>query len=90
MEQLSVGSSSDLVDYGGFQVDKDGPGDVLTGSGLAEEGVKGVITASDSLVTGHLAIRLDPVLQTVQFPTGVADLDTGLANMDGDTFTHFD
>jgi len=28
------------------------------------------------------------VLQAVQLPAGVTDLDTGLADMDGDTFTH--
>jgi hypothetical protein len=60
---------------------------VLAGSSLAEEGVKGVITASNGFVTGHLTIRLDPVLQAVQLPAGIAHLDTGLTDMDGDTFT---
>lgn len=60
---------------------------MLAGSSLAEEGVEGVITASNGLVTGHLAIRLDSVLQTVQLPAGISDLDTGLANVDRDTFT---
>ncbi len=54
---------------------------------LAEKGVEGIVPTTDGLVTGHLAIRLDPVLQTVQLPTGIAHLDTGLANMDADTFT---
>ena len=53
---------------------------------LAEKGVEGIVPTTDGLVTGHLAIRLDPVLQTVQLPTGIAHLDTGLANMDADTF----
>ena len=60
---------------------------MLASSGLAEEGVEGVITTSDGLVTGHLAIGLDSVLQAVQLPAGVTDLDTGLSNMDRDTLT---
>jgi hypothetical protein len=28
------------------------------------------------------------VLEAVQFPAGVTDLDTGLTNVDGDGFTH--
>jgi hypothetical protein len=28
------------------------------------------------------------VLETVKLPAGVTNLDTGLADMDGDTFTH--
>ena len=54
---------------------------------LTEEGVEGVISTSNGLVTGHLAIRLDTMLQTVQLPAGIANLTTGLANMDTDTLT---
>ena len=60
---------------------------MFPGPGLAEEGVEGVIATPNCLVTGHLTIRLDPVFQTVQFPAGIADLHSGLAEMDGDTFT---
>ena len=51
---------------------------------LAEEGVEGVIATTNSLVRGHLAIRLDAVLQAVQLPAGIAHLDSGLAHMDTD------
>ena len=60
---------------------------MFASSSLAEEGVEGVVSPSDGLVTGHLAIRLDPVLQTIQLPAGIAHLDSGLADMDGDAFT---
>jgi hypothetical protein len=60
---------------------------VLASAGLAEEGVEGVIATSDGLVRGHLAIRLDAVLQAVEFPAGVTDLDFGLADVDRDAFT---
>ena len=35
-----------------------------TGTGLGEEGVEGIITTTDGFVGGHLAIRLDTVLET--------------------------
>ena len=70
------------TNYSWLEIDKDSTGNVLASSGLAEEGVEGIITTSDGLVRGHLAIRLDSVLQTVQLPAGVAHLDSGLAGMD--------
>merc|ERR1712179_553120 len=68
VEKLTVGSGTDLINYGWLQIDEDGTGYVLASSGLTEEGVEGIITTSDGLVRGHLAIRLDSVLQTVQLP----------------------
>jgi len=56
--ELPVGSRADLVTDGGLKIDKDGTGDMLSGSGLGEEGVEGIITTTDSLVRGHLAVRL--------------------------------
>ena len=54
---------------------------------LTEEGVEGVVSSPNSLVTWHLAIRLNAVFQTVELPAGIADLDTSLANVDGDAIT---
>ena len=54
---------------------------------LTEEGVEGVVPSPNSLVTWHLAIRLNAVFQTVELPAGIADLDTSLANVDGDALT---
>jgi hypothetical protein len=79
--------STVLTDDSGLQIDEDGTGNVLASAGLAEEGVEGVVTTADGLVGGHLAIRLDAVLQAVQFPAGIADLDTSLADVDGDALT---
>jgi len=36
----------------------------------------------------HLAVWLDAVLQAVELPAGVADLASGLADVDGDCLTH--
>ena len=60
---------------------------MLAGACLGEEGVEGVVTTTDSLVRGHLTIRLDAMLEAVQLPAGIAHLDTSLANMDRDTLT---
>ena len=54
---------------------------MLASASLAEEGVEGVITAADGLVRGHLTVRLNAVLQAVQLPARIADLDTGLTNV---------
>ncbi len=60
---------------------------MLSSSSLTEEGVEGIISTSESLVTGHLSIRLDPMFQAVKLPAGIANLDTSLTNVDGDTLT---
>ena len=61
---------------------------MLASSCLTEEGVEGVISSPNGLVTWHLAIRLDAMFQAVELPAGIADLDTSLANVDGDALTH--
>lgn len=71
----------------GFQVNKDGPGNVLPSPSLTKEGCEGVIVASNGLVGRHLAVRLDTVFQAVELPAGVAHLDTSLAHVDRDAFT---
>ena len=45
---------------------------------LGEEGVEAVVSAPHSLVRRHAAIRLNAVLQAVELPASVANLDTGL------------
>jgi len=50
VEELSVGSGSNFIDDGGFEVEEDASGDVLSCSGLAEECIEGIITASNGLV----------------------------------------
>ena len=90
MEQLTVGSGTDLIDDGGLQIDEDGPGDVFASTSLGEEGVESIITTTDGLIGGHLTIRLDTVLQAVQLPAGVTDLDTGLTDVNAEGFTHFE
>ena len=72
---------------GGLQVRKKGPGDMFPGPCLAEESVEGVVSSADGLVGGHLTVRLDTVLQAVEFPAGITDLDASLSEMNWDTLT---
>jgi len=89
VKQLAVGPSTNLIDYGRLQVDKDGSRHVFASASLAEEGVERVVTPTDRLVTRHLTVGLDAVFQAVQLPTGIAHLHSGLADMYGNTLTHF-
>jgi len=82
MEELTVGSRSDFIHNSRLKVDEDSSWNVFTSSSFAEESVEGIVSASDGFVAGHLTIRLDSMLQTVQLPARVSDLDTGLANVD--------
>jgi len=82
VEERAVSAGTDFIDHSGFQIDKDGAGDVLSRAAFGEESVERVINASDGLVTWHLAIRLDTVLQAVQLPASITDLNSGLANVD--------
>jgi hypothetical protein len=88
VEKLSVGSSSDFINDSWLQVKEDASWHVLSSTGLREEGVEGIITTSDGLVRGHLAIRLDSVLKAEELPAGVAALHTGLTKMDDDDLAH--
>ena len=61
---------------------------MLARVGLPKEGVEGVIGLTDGVVIRHHAVGLDAVLKAVELPTGIAHLDPGLANVDGNAFSH--
>ena len=88
MEQLSVGSGSNFIDDGWFEIEEDSSWDVFTSTSLGEEGVESIVTTTDRFIRWHLTVRLDSVLEAVQFPAGVAHLDAGLAHVERDGFTH--
>ena len=90
VEELSVGTGTDLIDDGGFEIEEDATGDVLASTSLGEEGVESIITTTDSLVRGHLTIRLDTVFEAEKFPAGVTNLDTGLTDVNRNDFSHCD
>ena len=82
VEELSVGSGSDLIDDSWLEIKEDGSWDVLASTGLREEGVESIITTSNGLVRWHLTVWLDSVLEAEKLPACVTDLDTGLTNVD--------
>jgi len=88
MEELSVGSGSDLIDNGWLEIEEDSSWDVLTSTSLGEEGVESVVTTTDGFIGWHLTIRLDTVLEAEKLPAGVTNLDTGLTDVDGNDFSH--
>jgi hypothetical protein len=88
VEQLAISASTDFIDDGRLKVDEDSTRDVLACTSLREESVEGVVTDTDGFVRGHLTVGLDAMLKAVELPATIADLDTGLACMDGDDFTH--
>jgi hypothetical protein len=89
MEKLSVSTSSYFIDDSRFEIEEDGSGDVLTSTSFGEEGVESIITTTDGLVRWHLTIRLDTMLTAEEFPTGVTDLDTTLADVNRNNFSHW-
>lgn len=76
-----------LTDHCWLKVDKDGTWHIFPSASLTEEGGEGVVVATDRLVAGHLSVRLDAMLQTVELPAGVAHLNARLAHMNGDALT---
>jgi hypothetical protein len=85
VEQLAVGTGTDFVNDGRFQIKKDRTWNVFTGTGFRKKcTVRIVVGIVIIAVTDgwFLTVRLNAVFQTEQFPTGVPQLDTGLADMD--------
>ena len=82
MVELTVGTNSGLVNDSGLQVNKDSSWNMFSTAGFGEESLEGVV--SKSLIRGHTSVRLDTMLQAVQLPTSIANLATGLSDMNGD------
>lgn len=83
-----VGASVNFTGDSGLQIRIYSHGHILVSTDLAEAGVEGVISFPSGFVTWHMVIRLDAVFQTVELSAGIANLDTRLAQVDGDAFTH--
>jgi len=90
VEQLSIGTGTNLINDCRLEIEEDSAGDVLASTSLGEEGVESIITTTDGLVGGHLTVRLDAVLEAEELPAGVTDLNTGLTDVDRNNFSHCD
>jgi len=88
VEQLSVGSGSNLIDNSWFEIEEDSSWDVFTSTSLGEEGVESIVTTTDGFIGWHLTVWLDSVLEAEKLPAGVTDLDTGLTDVNGNDFSH--
>ena len=77
----------ELTNYRGFQIHEDSTRYVFPSTSLTEESVEGIVSTSNGLVTGHLSVGLNSMLQAIQLPTGVTDLTTSLSDVDGDALT---
>jgi len=63
---------------------------VLASTSLGEEGVERIITTTDGLVTWHLTIWLDAVLEAEKLPACVTNLNATLAKVQAKDFTHLE
>ena len=90
MEELSVGTGSNLINDGWLKIEHNGSWDVLTSTSLGEEGVESVVTTTDGLIGWHLTVWLNSVLEAEKLPACVTDLDTGLTDVDGNDFSHYE
>jgi hypothetical protein len=90
VEELAVSASADLIDHSGLQIEHDRAGNVLASTGLGEEGVEGIILNANGLVGWHGSIGLNAMFQAEELPAGITGLDTRLAEMEADNFTHLD
>lgn len=59
VEELSVCSSPHFINHSGLEIYKNGTRDMLPSTSFTEKGVKCIISSANSLITWHLAIRLD-------------------------------
>ena len=81
VEELSVGTGSDLVNDGWFEIEEDTSWDMFSSTSLREEGVESIITSSNGFVRWHLTVWLNTVLKAEEFPAGVTNLDTSLTDV---------
>lgn len=66
VEELAVGPSPDFINDCWLKIYKDSTRYMLPSTSLTEEGVEGVITPTNGLVTWHLSIRLQGDRKDIQ------------------------
>ena len=86
MEELPIGAGPNLVNNCGLKVKEKRTRYKFTSSSLREEGSKIVIFR---MIQRHLPIRGDPMLKAKELPTGIANLNASLSNMQIDDLSHW-
>jgi len=89
VEECPVGTSPNLVDDIGFKIDVKGTGNVFATSRLRKESRKPAIVLRWRSFD-DTAVRTQAVLEGVEFPASVTDLDTSLTDVKGNDFSHFE
>jgi len=89
MVQAAVRTSANLIDNAGLKINKDRARDELSAAGLAEESAQGISLMLCCMLLVQHTIRTDAVLKAEKLPGGVAGLNTSLANMNHNAFSHF-
>ncbi|PWU95536.1 hypothetical protein C3747_266g55 [Trypanosoma cruzi] len=90
VEKLAVRPRADLVHHRRLQVEEHRARHVLASAGLREERVERVVLHTNRLVGRHRTVGLDTVLQTEQLPARIANLATGLTDVNANRLTHLE
>jgi len=61
---------------------------VLASTSLREEGVERIVATTNGLITWHLTIWLNAVLEAEKLPASITNLDTTLAKVQAEDLTH--
>jgi len=80
--ELTVLSGTDRVTNSWLEIDHDGTRYMLATLGLREEGIEGSVLNTNGLITWHLTIFLDSVLEAVELPATVTYGKTGLSDVE--------
>ena len=85
VEEGAVSTGTNFIDGGGFQIQKDATGDEFSRTSLREKGIVGVVVGVIEIVVRgglwFLAVWLNTVFQTEQFPTCITKLNPGLSDV---------
>ena len=82
MKEIFIVPPANLIDDSWLQIAEYRPWHVLALARFGEESVESIVGDSDGAIAGHRAIWRYSMLETVQFPASVADLDSGLSDVD--------
>jgi hypothetical protein len=88
VKELAVGSRAHLIDHSRFEINHHATRNMLPCPSFRKKCVKCIITTADGLVTGHLTIRLNAMLEAEEFPARIANLNTTLTKMKAEDLTH--
>ena len=81
MEEVFIIPSADLIDNSWLQIAENRPRHVLALASFGKEGIESIVGDADGVIARHRAVWRNAVLEAIQFPASVADLDTGLADV---------